>query len=517
VAGCDRAVRGGEKDKSHPIARKAAFALLSFLVIAAIALIVPALIFGQRENRLSRLLNVWPEKDRGASSMLGPGEEGLPSPDLLILHGGQEESLYLVFRETGRLFISRLDPGLYLSEGEGGEVAALRREGLPALLGHLKESAGIVPRRCVALEETRLAELVEGAEEKGMCPEGGRWLQSLGELGGEGRCDELSGMVYACFSGLWREVFTSSAVWRHHGLQCRLASACRAMPASGYRDLQRWGEELPGPEGLSMVSMPLPRRDGEAGEDSLLDGGAFRELLGKLPGGSEEVAAFLAEHRRQVEWERRVRRLSIEPVPPAIVYGGNAERMEVAITLDDGGNLDARILDLLESYGIKCTVFPIGRWAERNPEWIRRMDALGWEVANHTYTHPIKKPNRLVDMPDDAVREELLAAQEVISGITGKRYPYFRPPGGWVDERVAALAGELGFITVMWSLDSLDAVDPNITPPDRAERILARVKPGQILLFHFGGYGTYDTLSYLIPRMQERGYRFVTLSRLFQP
>ena len=52
---------------------------------------------------------------------------------------------------------------------------------------------------------------------------------------------------------------------------------------------------------------------------------------------------------------------------------------------------------------------------------------------------------------------------------------------------------------------------------DRAYTMLEKVKPGYILLFHFGGYGTYETLKYLVPEMLARGYHFVTLTRLFQP
>ncbi len=191
--------------------------------------------------------------------------------------------------------------------------------------------------------------------------------------------------------------------------------------------------------------------------------------------------------------------------------------MEVAITLDDGYNMDLRILDLLESYAIRCTVFPIGSVAELHPDWLQRMDAHGWEVANHTYTHPITKPTRLIDIPDEMVKAEIVAAQQVIFDAVGKKYPYFRPPGGWVDERVAALAGDLGYVTVLWSLDSGDTRDPQMSPLERADTILDKVKPGYILLFHFGGYHTYETLRYLIPRMQAEGYHFVTLSQLFTP
>jgi peptidoglycan/xylan/chitin deacetylase (PgdA/CDA1 family) len=491
--------------------------LLVLLTIAMSLAILAATVYSQRERQLCKLLNGWPDGDRGASDLLGGGEGESPYPDLLIMRGRDEESLFLAFPQPERLFVAELEPGLFLEDTPGGRVEDCRAQGLAALVERLESSAGITLRRCVELDEERLASLLERAGRELHRPSLERALSALREMDGEGRRSEKAGLAYVNIAALWVELFTPAGVWKRHGLQVRLASACRVMPAAGYRDLQGWGRDLHGVEQGAVRPLPLPLKDGGAGEGCLLDGAACSGLFSLIPQGEEAILAFMAEHNERMAYERRVRRLTFDPVPPAIVYGGNAERMEVAITLDDGGNLDPRILDLLESYGIQCTVFPVGRWAERNPEWIRRMDADGWEVANHTYTHPVKKPNRLVDIPDESVKGELLAAQEVISGITGKKYPYFRPPGGWVDDRVAALAGDLGYITVMWSLDSLDAADPNLTPLDRAERIMARVKPGQILLFHFGGYGTYETLRQLIPRMQSQGYRFVTLGRLFTP
>jgi peptidoglycan-N-acetylglucosamine deacetylase len=204
---------------------------------------------------------------------------------------------------------------------------------------------------------------------------------------------------------------------------------------------------------------------------------------------------------------------SFDPNKPIMVNLGNANRKMVALTIDDGWNKDDRILDLLESYGIKCTVFPIGGRgvAEANPEWIKRMDRDGFEVSTHTYSH-----YKLTDHPEDWISADIKKGQDVIAAVTGKRYPYMRPPGGFVNEAVKQAAAENGCYVVMWSNEFGDT-NSNITTDGEVSAVLSRLRNGDIILCHFGGYHTYDALKRLIPEIQNRGYQFVTLTELLAP
>jgi peptidoglycan/xylan/chitin deacetylase (PgdA/CDA1 family) len=206
--------------------------------------------------------------------------------------------------------------------------------------------------------------------------------------------------------------------------------------------------------------------------------------------------------------------MRFEPTLPEVIRRGDASRMEVAITLDDGWNMDLRILDLLEAQQVRCTVFLIGDRgvADAHPDWVRRMDTDGFEVCTHTLNHA-----KLTDLPPETVKREIVEGQRVIFDITGKQFYYFRPPGGYVDGVVTDVAASLGYKVVLWSLDSGDTRNPSLSAEARASAILDRVKPGEIILFHFGGYKTYETLSLLIPQLRAHGYRLVTLTQLLQP
>jgi len=204
---------------------------------------------------------------------------------------------------------------------------------------------------------------------------------------------------------------------------------------------------------------------------------------------------------------------AFDPGKPLVIEMGNTSRKEVALTIDDGWNRDDRILDLLERYGIRCTVFVIGGRgvAEANPEWIRRMDRDGFEVCTHTYSH-----YKLTDHPVGWIVDDIRKGQDVIASVTGKRYPYMRPPGGFVNEAVRAAASQCGCHIVMWSNEFGDT-STEITVEGEVKAVLSRLRNGDIILCHFGGRNTYEALRRLIPEITNRGYRFVTLSELLSP
>ncbi len=212
-----------------------------------------------------------------------------------------------------------------------------------------------------------------------------------------------------------------------------------------------------------------------------------------------------------------------KPAPPAVpafdpgremvIKRGNPDRMQVTLTIDDGWNRDDRILDLLESHGVKATVFVVGGRgvAESNPEWVARMDRAGFEVCTHTYDH-----YKLTDHPFEYVVEDIVKGQDVIAAVTGKRYPYMRPSGGFYNDTTVEACRAAGTYLVMWSNATGDTGE-GVTADYEAATVLNNLKNGDIILCHFGGHHTYEALRRIIPEVKARGYRFVTLTELIAP
>ncbi|MBC7252727.1 MAG: polysaccharide deacetylase family protein [Actinobacteria bacterium] len=193
---------------------------------------------------------------------------------------------------------------------------------------------------------------------------------------------------------------------------------------------------------------------------------------------------------------------------PSMVCAATPPR--VALTFDDGYGLDHRILEFLSSQGIRATAFLVGSWAQRNPSLVKEMDALGWDICNHTQNH-----TPLTRVPDPRIVAELNTCQAVIGSITGQRWPLFRPPGGFIDDRVRAVAGAAGYTPVMWDLDSGDSRGVEYSVAERVAFMVNASRDGSILLFHFGGKHTYELVAGVVQGLKQRGFCFVTVPELF--
>ncbi len=199
-------------------------------------------------------------------------------------------------------------------------------------------------------------------------------------------------------------------------------------------------------------------------------------------------------------------------IPEIIIGRGNEALKRVAITIDDGFSRDEKLLGLLKELGVRCTVFIIGgrNIGNANPEWIKTMDEMGFEVCSHSYTH-----SNVTLLTDSALEKELRQTQRIISNVTKKAYPYFRPPGGAYDRRSLATIAKNGYMLVNWSNTFGDTVPGNKTDK-QVKYVLDNLENGDIILAHFGAYNTYEVMKRVVPEIRKRGYELVTLSELLE-
>lgn len=171
-----------------------------------------------------------------------------------------------------------------------------------------------------------------------------------------------------------------------------------------------------------------------------------------------------------------------------------AATKQIVLTFDDGPHPEhtPAILDLLQEFDVKATFFCIGAQAAKHPDLVRRIDREGHILANHSYHHgwlfDLKGPKLM--------RRELLRTNYVIHEITGNTMRLFRPPYGVTNPSLASAVRTLGFTTIGWSLRTLDTV---ITDPDKVyQRIISKLQPGDIILFHDTQPGTVFALRQLL-------------------
>jgi len=183
----------------------------------------------------------------------------------------------------------------------------------------------------------------------------------------------------------------------------------------------------------------------------------------------------------------------------------------VAITLDDGFGFQPEMLALLQQYNAHCTTFVLGSWADANTATLKKLDAAGFEIANHTWDH-----KTLTKLTDAQVESELLRTQKVISAVTGNQAPLMRPPGGATNARVKGVSASLGYTQVMWNRSFGDS-GRGATTKKLYENVVTSnggIKPGDIILCHWSSKPTYEAMKVILPELKAQGYEFVTVSEL---
>ena len=195
-------------------------------------------------------------------------------------------------------------------------------------------------------------------------------------------------------------------------------------------------------------------------------------------------------------------------------------RHVVALTFDAGANADgvASILATLRRDHVPATFFLTGDFVRAFPATARAIAAAGERLGDHTISHPY-----LTQLGDSAVRQQILGAAQQIIAVTGQDpAPLFRFPFGDADARTIGIANRAGYVPVRWTVDTLgwEGRAGHISAAVVAARVLAALRPGEIVLMHVGSnpddHTTFDAdaLPQVISELRARGYSFVTLDAL---
>lgn len=206
-----------------------------------------------------------------------------------------------------------------------------------------------------------------------------------------------------------------------------------------------------------------------------------------------------------------------EVLGPVIVRGGGDEKI-VALTFDDGPYppYTGQVLDILAEYRVPATFFVVGQNADLHPDLVRRIAREGHQLGSHTYHHL-----DLLKLEPREVAEEMDRTAHAIQSVTGVWPTVMRPPHGFRDPAVLAAMNERKLKVVEWSVMSRDWTNPGVDAI--VERTLAKVKNGSIILLHDGDgveskaprAQSVAAARIIIERLQEQGYRFVTIDELY--
>ena len=162
-----------------------------------------------------------------------------------------------------------------------------------------------------------------------------------------------------------------------------------------------------------------------------------------------------------------------------IIYEGNRNSNNVSLMFNvySGTEYLINIVKILDSYGLKATFFIGGIWAEKNINLVKHIINNGHEIGNHGYLH---LDHNSMDYKQNY--DEIYACHNLLKEHLDYEMSLFAPPSGAFNNATLTSAKDLGYLTIMWSKDTIDWRDQD------SNLIFARatknVKGGDLILMH---------------------------------
>ncbi len=155
---------------------------------------------------------------------------------------------------------------------------------------------------------------------------------------------------------------------------------------------------------------------------------------------------------------------------------GDPSEKKIYLTFDAGyeNGVTEKLLDVLKEEEVPAAFFVVGNFIEENPQIIRRMEAEGHTVGNHTMHHP-----DMSSIADEAAfQKELAELETAYQKTTGKAMKkFYRPPQGKYSEENLKQANKLGYTTVFWSLAYVDWLQDQQPTREEALNLLNKADP----------------------------------------
>ena len=178
--------------------------------------------------------------------------------------------------------------------------------------------------------------------------------------------------------------------------------------------------------------------------------------------------------------------------------------MAIAVNVAWGENYLPRLLEILREHNMKATFFIDGEWAQKFPDLVRLLSEEGHELANHGYRHA-----HVEKMNEPAIKQLISDNEKLLISFGVRPSKLFAPPYGECNQTVLSAAASLGYVTTMWTIDTLDWKTEEYEKV--VNRVAPKIAPGAIILAHPTEV-FLDALPKIIDASRKAGYRFLTIS-----
>ena len=188
------------------------------------------------------------------------------------------------------------------------------------------------------------------------------------------------------------------------------------------------------------------------------------------------------------------------------IYFGNRKSNKVALMFNcyEGADVIPEIAKALEKYNFRATFFFGGCFADDHPDLIKSLYETGHEIGNHGFFHKdMDKLNYASNV------SEMKNTHDIILSMTGVDTTLFAPPSGASSATTLKACKDLGYVTIMWSKDTIDWLDK--TKKSVYNRATKDIRGGDFVLMHPFAH-TLDALPDILDYYISAGFAVSTIS-----
>ena len=139
------------------------------------------------------------------------------------------------------------------------------------------------------------------------------------------------------------------------------------------------------------------------------------------------------------------------------IYCVERDQKVCSISFDAAWGADntQKILDVLADYGVKCTFFVVGNWADQYPEQAKAIVESGNELMNHSNAH-----DHYNSLTADQIIADVNTCSDKIEALTGVRPTLIRCPFGEYDDHVISAIRSIGMEPIQWDVERHHTTQP---------------------------------------------------------
>lgn len=193
------------------------------------------------------------------------------------------------------------------------------------------------------------------------------------------------------------------------------------------------------------------------------------------------------------------------------VYSVKTEEKVLSLTFDIswGEKMAPKVLDVLKQHGVKATFFLSGPWSKHHQDLVLRIKEEGHEIQSHGQAHV-----NFSGLGREGTARNIQAAHAILADLTATKPRYIRPPNGDFNEISLQATREVGYETIIWSVDSRDWLNPGVDAI--AQRVLRLLHPGAIVLLHASDSckQTDQALPAILAGLKAGGWRNLLLTEM---